>query len=91
MRRLVGFLAVIVAFIFLASPYAYADGDFEESVATSTDKKYSSKAMILVEMSTGQVLGETNPHEKLSIASLTKIMTLLLVTEQIERDRKSVV
>lgn len=90
MRRLVGFLAVIVAFIFLASPYAYADGDFEESVATSTDKKYSSKAMILVEMSTGQVLGETNAHEKLSIASLTKIMTLLLVAEQIERGEMSV-
>lgn len=43
-----------------------------------------SKSAIMVEESTGQVLYENNSHEKLYPASLTKIMTELLVLEAIE-------
>lgn len=42
------------------------------------------KACILVEASTGEVLYEDNPDEQLPIASVTKIMTMLLIMEQIE-------
>lgn len=39
---------------------------------------------ILVENSTGQVLFEKNAHEKLAPASVTKIMTMLLVMEALD-------
>jgi D-alanyl-D-alanine carboxypeptidase (penicillin-binding protein 5/6) len=42
------------------------------------------KSAILIEQSTGKVLYEMNPHEKLAPASITKIMTELLVLEAIE-------
>ena len=43
-----------------------------------------SKSAILIERDTGQILFDKNPHEKLSPASMTKIMTLLLIMEAIE-------
>ncbi len=42
------------------------------------------KSSILVEASTGEVLKEYNPDEKLPIASVTKIMTMLLIMERID-------
>lgn len=41
------------------------------------------KAGILIEQSTGKVLREMNADEKLPIASVTKIMTMLLIMEEI--------
>lgn len=42
------------------------------------------KAYILIEQSTGRVLAENNADEQLPIASVTKIMTMLLIMEAIE-------
>lgn len=42
------------------------------------------KSSILMEASTGEVLYEENPDEHLPIASVTKIMTMLLIMERIE-------
>ena len=44
---------------------------------------------ILMEASTGQILGEENAHQPLAPASVTKIMTLLLVMEALEDGRIS--
>ncbi|MCM1165493.1 MAG: D-alanyl-D-alanine carboxypeptidase [Lachnospiraceae bacterium] len=44
----------------------------------------SSKAEILVEAGTGQVLFSQNADKKLPIASITKVMTLLICAEEIE-------
>ena len=44
----------------------------------------SAKSAILMEISTGKVLMESNPDEKLSPASITKVMTILLVFEALE-------
>ncbi len=44
------------------------------------------KSAGLMELSSGKVLYEKNPHEKLAIASVTKIMTLLLVMEALDSD-----
>ena len=44
-----------------------------------------SKSAILVEPMTGQVIFEKNADEKLEIASVTKIMTILLVLEALDR------
>ena len=43
------------------------------------------KSVVLMEPHTGQVLYENNPDEKLPPASITKVMSLLLVMEAIDR------
>ena len=44
----------------------------------------SARSVILMERQTGRVLYEENADEKLPIASVTKVMTLLLVCEALE-------
>lgn len=45
----------------------------------------NAKSAILVETSTGNILYEKNKDEKLSVASLTKMMSQLLILEEIEK------
>lgn len=45
------------------------------------------KSAVLMDASTGKVLMAQNPHEKLPPASVTKIMTLLLVSEAIDEGK----
>ena len=45
----------------------------------------SAKSAIMLEASTGEIIFEKNPHEKLPPASMTKIMGMLLVIESIEK------
>ena len=47
------------------------------------------KSAILMEPHTGQILYESNPDEQLAPASITKIMSLLLVMEAIDRKTMS--
>lgn len=47
----------------------------------------TAKSAILIEANTGKVLYEKNPDEKLSPASVTKIMTLLLIYEAVENGK----
>ena len=65
------FLAVLITV--LSSVTAFADGI-----------TISAKSAILVERTTGRVLFEYNADEQMPLASITKIMTLLLVMEAIE-------
>ncbi|MBE7049017.1 MAG: D-alanyl-D-alanine carboxypeptidase [Ruminococcaceae bacterium] len=73
MKRLIAFsliLCSIPAFTVFAQP--------------ETSLTISAPAAILVEAGTGQVLFEKNSHEKRPPASVTKIMTMLLVVEAID-------
>jgi len=49
----------------------------------------SSEASILMEASTGRILFEHNAHTRLAPASMTKVMTMLLIMEAIESERIS--
>ena len=44
----------------------------------------NAKSAIIIEYSTGQILYENNSHEKMAPASMTKMMSLLLIMEAIE-------
>lgn len=44
----------------------------------------NSKSAIIMEYSTGKILYENNSHEKMAPASMTKMMSLLLIMEAIE-------
>ena len=52
--------------------------------ARAEDLAVESRACLLMEKTTGQVLYAVNEHEQLEPASVTKIMTLLLVMEAID-------
>lgn len=59
----------------------------ESSISTDNEVpsfSFQSEAQILVEPTTGQVLYANNENEKLLPASVTKVMTLLLIMEKID-------
>ena len=79
-----------------ASTYEYiwsalADtSSVNSSVAVSSDTNSSSlnlesTAAILIEQSTGEILYEQNSHEQLRPASVTKVMSILLIMEALDR------
>lgn len=47
----------------------------------------AAKSAVLMDMTTGTVLYEQNSHEKLAPASVTKVMTMLLIMEAIDEGR----
>lgn len=53
-------------------------------VNAETDITPNSKSAILIEQSTGSILYEKNPDEKLAPASMTKVMSMLLIMEAID-------
>ena len=56
------------------------------AINTLTDDgiEISAPSAILTEKVTGDVIYEKNPHERLPPASVTKVMTMLLIVEAIE-------
>ncbi len=64
------------------------------TIATNADKETDSNTLnlespsaILIEQSTGQVLYEHNSHEPLRPASVTKVMSILLIMESIDNGK----
>lgn len=51
---------------------------------SNTDLGLNAKSAILMEESTGNILYENNPDERLPIASVTKVMTMLLIMEAVD-------
>lgn len=66
----------VVISLFVVMPTVYG----EESNLLAPNAKSS----ILMEVSTGEILYEFNSHEKLAPASMTKMMSLLLIMEAID-------
>lgn len=62
---------------------------FPIRVSAETDDNITAPSAILMETSTGKILYEKNSHEKRPCASVTKIMTLLLVFEAIDNGKLS--
>ncbi len=74
MKRL---MCLFICFAFLIPQAVYAEGD--EAI-----DGVEAKSCILIEQSTGEVLREMNADDELPIASVTKIMTMLLIMEQVD-------
>lgn len=55
----------------------------------NTDLGLNAKSAILMEEATGNILYESNPDEKLPIASVTKVMTMLLIMEAVDNGKIS--
>ena len=71
-------LPITISLVFFSSSFAYAS---EQQVNIAPH----ATSALLLEVDTGTVLYEKNAHEKLPPASITKVMTLLLIMEAIER------
>lgn len=59
------------------------------NVKTENELKLESGGAILIEQHTGQVLYEYNMHEKLRPASVTKVMSILLIMEALDSGKIS--
>lgn len=55
----------------------------------NTDLGLNAKSAILMEESTGNILYESNPDERVPIASVTKVMTMLLIMEAVDSGKIS--
>ena len=71
---------------FLDIPVWNENGTTEVSASLSTDTflNIESESAILIEENTGEILFEKNSHQKLHPASITKIMTILLIMENLK-------
>lgn len=74
-KRFVAILLVAAALCCVAPPVG------------ATDPEISAPSAILMDAATGTVLFEQNAHERLRPASVTKVMTLLLVMEALDSGR----
>jgi D-alanyl-D-alanine carboxypeptidase (penicillin-binding protein 5/6) len=59
---------------------------FPRTSVAATPPEIAGEAGILIDVKTGMVLFEKNPHKKLYPASITKVMTAILVLENSELD-----
>ncbi len=87
MKRLLKITAIVISIIIMCQTAVFAsDGpDIETSLPTAgVGVTVSAKSALLMDYTTGKVLFEKNPHEKMAPASVTKIMTMLLVMDNIE-------
>ena len=76
MKKIICFF--ICACFMMQSVCVFAEGEQE------TDLGLNAKSAILMEDSTGKVLYESNPDERVPIASVTKVMTMLLIMEAVD-------
>lgn len=78
------FLCFVLALLLLAGgPGAYAAPLKDEDI------EIAAPSALLMEKSTGEVLYEKNAHERRFPASVTKVMTMLLIVEDIESGKIS--
>lgn len=77
-KRMITFIfSVIFLFTNIFAVNVYAEGEETEVL------DISAVSAVIMEASTGQIIYEKNPHERLRPASVTKIMTLLLIYDAI--------
>ncbi|MBD9009533.1 MAG: D-alanyl-D-alanine carboxypeptidase [Clostridiales bacterium] len=81
-------IACLIMAISLISVTGYTEPAQQVDTNVST-QLINAKSGILMEASTGEVLYEQNANERLQIASVTKVMTMLLIMEAIDSGKIS--
>jgi D-alanyl-D-alanine carboxypeptidase (penicillin-binding protein 5/6) len=82
MKRIVSIMVMFLLISSLGMP-AFAKENSDDSLVKNV------KSAILIERDTGKILYEKNSNQKLPPASMTKIMTMLLIMEQIDKGKLS--
>lgn len=78
-------LSAILAFVLTLSIVPL----FSQKAYAVTEDTITAPSAVLMEASSGKVLFEKNPHEQRPCASITKVMTMLLVCEAIDNGKLS--
>lgn len=92
---LVIFISIPTFSFCIDSNFIWDSDDITTSVNTNVNEEKSnslnleSGSAILIEQNSGKVLYEHNSHEKLRPASVTKVMTILLIMEALDSGRIS--
>ncbi|MEZ0537377.1 D-alanyl-D-alanine carboxypeptidase family protein [Caldicellulosiruptoraceae bacterium PP1] len=76
---------IICIIIILLLTFSLTNSFAENNQTQQIDIK--SKSAILIDFETGKIIYEKNAHERLPLASITKVMTLLLICEAIENGK----
>ena len=92
MKRNIVAILLVLTILICNNPYIQrAEANQPDMIAVngenSTDLGIKSKAAILMEASTGKILYENNADEIVSPASITKIMTLILIFDAINEGK----
>ncbi len=74
-------IALLICLIFTS--FSFANADQTTIIPTAPD--VDAKAYILVDATTGAVLAANNPDQRVAPASLTKLMTLYIVFDQLKK------
>ena len=92
MKKLLAFMLLFLC-LFFVSTTVFANNEIKNEaemykIATA-NLEVSSKSAVLMEASSGEIIFAKNENEPLPPASVTKIMTLLLVMEAVDEERIS--
>lgn len=87
------FIAIILALsistqvnVLASDTYLDVEDDvIQTNIDTNSNIELTAKSGVAVEVSTGKILYQHNPYEELPLASITKVMTMLLVIESIQK------
>lgn len=77
--------SMLLAIMIALTPIRFSYANNNDSEKKNTE--LASKSAILMDVGTGKVLFEKNSHEKLPPASVTKVMTMLLIVEAIDEGK----
>ena len=87
-KKVYRMVSIVMLVVMLCGNAAFAEEEAaKNTAANATGITLASPSAILMEASTGTILFEKNPDEIRSPASITKIMTLLLTFEALEKGR----
>ena len=75
MKKIVFILISLFSFLFIKN-------------VSAVEMEISAKSAILVDFNTGKVLYSKNENEPLAMASMTKVMSMLLIMEKIDKNQK---
>ena len=81
------FLFVVLFLVGASFCFALEEDNSSNGSTDSIEMASNAKSAIMIEASTGKILYEKNKDEKLPMASMTKMMTLLLIMEEIDAGR----
>src|SRR5690625_3154720 len=82
-------VSILLTFIILSSPFPLYAQEKNEEQDEQHDLTPDAQSAILMERDTGQLLFEKDANTKRPPASMTKVMTLLLIMEAIENEELS--
>jgi len=85
MKRFVSLIVTAFLLTMICVPSTFAEE--KEQKSEGVELTPNVKSAILIERDTGTVLYEKNSHEQLPPASMTKIMTMLLIMEAIDKGK----